>query len=306
MRQLIVDPEFQKQIPPLTSEELDQLEKNILHEGQVLDPIIVWNDIILDGHNRYQIVQGHPEIKFDVKSLEFEDRNQAQIWICLHQLGRRNLTHEQKKYLMGMRYEIEKASHGASNGFRGNSHTKDLVSYQNGNLLKTERTCDRIAKELNVGRSTVIRANEFAKGLTAAEEVSPGILQEVLSGSVKATQDEVSALARASPDTRKELVEKIRHPPTKEKKVTGKPAVTPPQPDSRPIELSPAQKCADALNELTDAVEMYVFRWDRCFSIYKDIFNTDEMQVEARKLIDQMQKYVNEKLEELNEHKRNL
>lgn len=136
MRQLIVDPEFQKQIPPLTSEELDQLEKNILQEGQVLDPIIVWNDIILDGHNRYQIVQGHPEIKFDVKPLEFEDRNQAQIWICLHQLGRRNLTHEQKKYLMGMRYEIEKASHGASNGFRGNSHTKDLVSYQNGNLLQ--------------------------------------------------------------------------------------------------------------------------------------------------------------------------
>lgn len=42
MRQLIVDPEFQKQIPPLTSEELDQLEKNILQEGQVLDPIIVW------------------------------------------------------------------------------------------------------------------------------------------------------------------------------------------------------------------------------------------------------------------------
>ena len=164
----------------------------------------------------------------------------------------------------------------------------------------------RIAKELNVGRSTVIRANEFAKGLTAAEEVSPGILQEVLSGSVKATQDEVSALARASPDTRKELVEKIRHPPPKEKKVTGKPAVTPPQPDSRPIELSPEQKCADALNELTDAVEMYVFRWDRCFLIYKDIFNTDEMQVEARKLIDQMQKYVDEKLEELNERKRNL
>lgn len=211
-----------------------------------------------------------------------------------------------EKYLMGMRYEIEKASHGASDGFRGNSHTKDLVSYQNGNLLKAERTCDRIAKELNVGRNTVIRANEFAKGLTAAEEVSPGILQEVLSGSVKATQDEVSALARASPDTRKELVEKIRHPPPKEKKVTEKPAVTPPQPDSRPIELSPEQKCADALNELTDAVEMYVFRWDRCFLIYKDIFNTDEMQVEARKLIDQMQKYVDEKLEELNERKRNL
>ena len=40
MRQLIVDPEFQKQIPPLTSEELDQLEKNILQEGQVLDPIM--------------------------------------------------------------------------------------------------------------------------------------------------------------------------------------------------------------------------------------------------------------------------
>lgn len=47
---LKIDPEFQGKIPPLTSEELDQLEKNIVSDGKVINPIIVWNGLIIDGH----------------------------------------------------------------------------------------------------------------------------------------------------------------------------------------------------------------------------------------------------------------
>ena len=52
---LKIDPEFQGKIPPLTSAELDQLEKNIVSDGKVINPIIVWNGLIIDGHNRYAI-----------------------------------------------------------------------------------------------------------------------------------------------------------------------------------------------------------------------------------------------------------
>lgn len=48
---LKVDPEFQGKIPPLTFEELEQLEKNIVNDGKVINPIIVWNGLIVDGHN---------------------------------------------------------------------------------------------------------------------------------------------------------------------------------------------------------------------------------------------------------------
>ena len=47
---LKIDPEFQGKIPPLNFEEEQQLEQNILHEGRLLNPIIIWNGFILDGH----------------------------------------------------------------------------------------------------------------------------------------------------------------------------------------------------------------------------------------------------------------
>ena len=46
---LKIDPEFQGKIPPLNFEEEQQLEQNILHEGRLLNPIIIWNGFILDG-----------------------------------------------------------------------------------------------------------------------------------------------------------------------------------------------------------------------------------------------------------------
>ena len=43
LRRLKIDPEFQSKIPPLTFEELNLLETNILEEGRILSPLIVWN-----------------------------------------------------------------------------------------------------------------------------------------------------------------------------------------------------------------------------------------------------------------------
>ena len=54
MIDLKIDPEFQSQIPPLTDDEFKQLEENILKEGKLLSPLIVWNNTLVDGHNRMQ------------------------------------------------------------------------------------------------------------------------------------------------------------------------------------------------------------------------------------------------------------
>ena len=75
MINLKIDPEFQSQIPPLTDDEFKQLEENILKEGKLLSPLIVWNNTLVDGHNRYEIVQEHPEISFSTMPLPFEIEN---------------------------------------------------------------------------------------------------------------------------------------------------------------------------------------------------------------------------------------
>ena len=109
LRRLKIDPEFQSKIPPLTFEELNLLETNILEEGRILSPLIVWNGLIVDGHNRFAILKNHPEIKYTVLEKEFANRYEAIVWICKNQLGRRNLTPEQRKYLIGKQYEAEHA-----------------------------------------------------------------------------------------------------------------------------------------------------------------------------------------------------
>lgn len=109
---LTIDPEFEAKCPPLTEDELSQLEENILEEGLVLMPLIVWNDTIVDGHNRYRIAQAHPGIGFRTHEKQFSNRYEALSWICKNQLGRRNLTPQQKKYLIGQRYDAEKKTHG--------------------------------------------------------------------------------------------------------------------------------------------------------------------------------------------------
>ena len=101
LSQLKIDPEFQNQINPPSFEETHQLEMNILKEERVLNPIITWNGYIVDGHTRYQILRKYPFIPFEVIEKEFSSRYEALAWICKNQLGRRNLTPEQKKFLIG-------------------------------------------------------------------------------------------------------------------------------------------------------------------------------------------------------------
>ena len=111
LQNLSVDPEFESKIPPLREEELKQLEENILADGVVINPLIVWKGIIVDGHNRYRILQQHPEIQFTIYEKEVPDRYAVIAWICKNQLGRRNLTSQQFKYLMGQQYKAEKTAY---------------------------------------------------------------------------------------------------------------------------------------------------------------------------------------------------
>ena len=71
---LQIAPEFESKIPPLTSEEYRQLEENILVEGVVLMPLVIWNGTIVDGHNRYKIVREYPEMGFTVHEKAFDTR----------------------------------------------------------------------------------------------------------------------------------------------------------------------------------------------------------------------------------------
>ena len=200
MDRLIIDPEFRDKIPPLTEDEFSLLEENILSDGAVFSPLIVWNNTILDGHNRYEIIQKHPELTYAVHSMSFANRFEALSWICKNQLGRRNLTPQQKKYLIGQRYEAEKMAHGGER----------VATVQNEPLPSSHKTRAQIANDTNTSESYVMRAGWYAQGVDAAEEAFPGIKQEILTGAIKPTETAVAAVARAEPEERPRLAADLK------------------------------------------------------------------------------------------------
>lgn len=133
LKDIIVDQDFESVCPPLTEDEFSLLEQNILSDGEVTSPLIVWNNNLIDGHHRRQIILQHPELPFQIKEVAFNDKYEAIAWICKNQAGRRNLTAEQLTYLIGKRYEAEKHTNGASDGFRGNQHVDVVMENGIGN-----------------------------------------------------------------------------------------------------------------------------------------------------------------------------
>ncbi|MGN8677156.1 hypothetical protein ACTNEA_00115 [Oscillospiraceae bacterium HCP3S3_F4] len=285
--ELRIDPEFEGKIPPLTAEEFQQLENNILADGVVINPIIVWDGVIVDGHNRYRIVSKHPEIQFSTCEKTFADRYEAIAWICKNQLGRRNLTKEQKKYLIGKQYEAEKASHG---GDRGNQYT-NLASCQIGNLPKERKTCERIAEENGISSRSVCRAEAFSKAVDIADAVEPGIRDEILAGKIKPTEKDVHALARADPEERPAIIEEMRKSPEEKRKAAPlakllDKSLTQVEQISEDMLTSRRKGTqADMLYELEDALDSLMFRWSMCLNNNQDFFADDECQPKIHKLV---------------------
>ena len=125
------------------------------------------------------------------------NRYAALSWICQNQLGRRNLDPERKKFLMGKLYESEKLARGGSKERAHDENGRFTSMVQNDPLrAKQLSTCERIAAQNGVGPATVKRAEKYAKGVDAAEDAVPGAREEILTGRIKATDAEITALAK--------------------------------------------------------------------------------------------------------------
>lgn len=98
----------------------------------------------------------------------------AIVWMCKKQIGRRNITDEQRTVLIGEAYKAQKLSIGGDRGTDHDASGKFSASPQNEDLRKRQKTASKIAEQFGVGKSTVERAEQFLDGLNAAEEVVPG------------------------------------------------------------------------------------------------------------------------------------
>lgn len=197
--QIIINPEFKNLIPPLSVEERQLLEDNILRDG-CRDALLLWNDTLIDGHNRHEICS-RLEIPFDTKQVTgLETVDDAINWIIDNQLGRRNITGQQRDYLLGLRYRQEKKTEA----FKGNQHTNS----GGGQNDHQQKTAEKIATQHNVTEKTVRRAEKFADGVDKIAAAMPEMKAEILQGKSELTKQDVASLARVSEEKIQEEVEK--------------------------------------------------------------------------------------------------
>lgn len=213
---LNTDNEFQQLIRPLTSEERKQLEANIVADG-CRDPITVWNGIIIDGHNRYEICHKH-NIPFSIHKMNFDSREDVIQWICANQLGRRNISEEARKFLIGKQYETEKVINARRNEMGYNQYKKADKKVPFGKVVadiekappfSSHKTAIRIAEENHVSEGTVQKYGFYSRAIDAIDKKSPKMVAKILSGKYKISYNNIMELAKLSADEIERIYERI-------------------------------------------------------------------------------------------------
>ena len=168
-----IEPEFKALIPPLAPDELRQLEENILRDG-CRDPLVIWQEKLIDGHNRFEICQRN-KIPFETVEMEFADRVQAMLWMIDNQRGRRNVSDYDKGLLAMKRQELlkplakenQKASEGQ--GVKGSAKLPNLKP------IDTRREA---AKEAGIGERT-LDAVKLIKDAADKGEIEPTVIDDL-------------------------------------------------------------------------------------------------------------------------------
>lgn len=209
---LRINPLFRDLIRPLSPEEYQQLEINLRNNG-CREPITVWNDYIIDGHNRYEICT-RLGIPFNVVYVYFGSNEEAVDWICANQLGRRNISEETRKYLIGKRYEAEKII-----GYR--KTTQRLLQPDDEPMLPEDevfgerkagvkyKTAQRLGKEYHLSHSTVQKYGKYSRAIDEIGRKEPALVPAILSGRYKISHENLLELASSRPYEVKKVGKKV-------------------------------------------------------------------------------------------------
>lgn len=209
---LKVDAEFQSIVPPLSPDEFNQLETNILRDG-CREPITIWDNIILDGHNRYFICKKH-DLDFKVHSVCISCRDEAIAWICSNQMGRRNITEERRRYLIGKRYESEKkiGPHNA-NGRNQYSEVRPTMLGEPQTTDTHRQTATKIGNDYHLSNTTVEKYGRYARAIDHISEVNKRFAPRLLTGEVRISYENTLGLAQLSPEQINTIAARVKDMP---------------------------------------------------------------------------------------------
>jgi protein gp37 len=135
--------------------------------------IFDYDELILDGHNRYEICT-RLNLPFDTVQMTFSDREAAEDWIDRNQLHRRNLNPNGASLLRGRIYNRTKKTMAEAGAMKGKASDK----------LSEAQTAKELATDYGVTSRTIERDGQFARAVETVKAADPTIEQRVHNGEV--------------------------------------------------------------------------------------------------------------------------
>ncbi|MFJ7565535.1 hypothetical protein ACIQW9_01060 [Herminiimonas sp. NPDC097707] len=102
---ITINEDLRAYIDPLTEDEYAALERSLLSEG-CRDALVLWGDLLVDGHNRYGICQKHAIPFNTVQNHAFQSIDDVHLWMIDNHLGRRSVSDFQRGVLALRKKEI--------------------------------------------------------------------------------------------------------------------------------------------------------------------------------------------------------
>lgn len=234
---ITINQELQAYIDPLTPDEHAALERSLLAEG-CRDALVLWGDLLIDGHNRYGICQQHGIAFNTVQNESFKSMDDVHLWMIDNHLGRRSVSDFQRGVLALRKKEILSAravqkSSDTSDGEAGSeAGAKTAAQAPEQRAL----TRDVIAKTARVSPVTLSRIEKIQKA--AAPElvsaVKAGIVSINAAAAISSLPSEKQKEAVAG--GKKELRQAARQ--IREAKLPPKAEPVPPPADATPDQIT--------------------------------------------------------------------
>lgn len=230
---IVVNEELKAYIDPLTPEEHDALERSILAEG-CRDALVLWGDVLVDGHNRYGICQKHGLPFQTVQNTRFQSMQDVHLWMIDQHLGRRSVSDFQRGVLALRKREIvaERRARAAAAFVAGNAQAETQPEESSATAAPAAASVappedlssrEAIARAARLSSSQVVMIEKIQK------QAAPELVAAVKSGTISLNAaaavatlpaEEQVAAATAGKDELKQAAKRVREAKRKTREET--------------------------------------------------------------------------------------
>lgn len=229
---ITVSEELKAYIDPLTPDEHEALERSLLAEG-CRDALVLWGDLLIDGHNRYGICQQHGIPFQTVQHPHFKSMDDVHLWMIDQHLGRRSVSDFQRGVLALRKREIlaQRRERAAAPSPASTSTSADQVANQAETAAVPEPA--PLKNRTDIARAARLSSNQVVMIEKIQNQAVPELVAAVKQGTISLNAaaavaslpaDEQKAAALAGKDELKQAAKRVREvkrKPTTEREEPG-------------------------------------------------------------------------------------